>query len=173
MLIFQQNNERITPVQTNQTHAKPQIYPAAKITQLKFLPKFPLDQSALRSQFPSMEISKTGRSHSVLFQTPTYSLTTKANLHQQCRKSLQAIREGVSMQSLIPHRDSLLLFANSGCKKAHFPPSPLPLPALPGLCLHGWALGLGGRQGSLSTVHLPVPPRLLQARLPPSPGLNC
>lgn len=69
-----------------------------------------------------MEISMTGRSHSSLFQTPTYPLTHKGNLQQQCRKPLWTIYEGVSMQSLIPQPDRLLFFANSGCKKVHFPP---------------------------------------------------
>lgn len=93
-------------------------------------------------------------------------ITAKANLQQQCRKPLWTIHEGVSMQSLIPHPDSLPLLANSGCQKAHFPPIS-PSPACSARTLPSW---LGERQGSLSTVHLPVPPWLLQTRLPPSPS---
>lgn len=66
------------------------MYPAAKITQKKLLLKFLLDhQPDVKSQLPSMEVSRLGQ---VPFPPPTdlyRTPNTKAKLLQQCRITLE------------------------------------------------------------------------------------
>lgn len=63
------------------------MHPAAKITQKKLLLKFlPDHQSDVKSQLPSMEMSRLGQ---VQFHPLTDLYRTKAKLLQQCRITLE------------------------------------------------------------------------------------
>lgn len=123
MLIFLSNNELITPIQTNQPNL-------CKTTDASSSKNHPNEVPAKIPTRPTISSKKPTLSDGnfqdrqvpfSLFQTPTYPLTTKANLQQCGRKPLRSMHEGVPVQPPIPHPDTFAAVRKLWLQERTFP----------------------------------------------------